>query len=79
MFAVHHTEQIYSVVYLYIGVPRSQRLYLELHISALKSPETAVYISFMKKKLCKSRRGANNPLKEKNSCHNYPSNAQIAH
>lgn len=35
MFAVHHIEQIYTIVYLHIEVPHSQRLYLESHISVL--------------------------------------------
>lgn len=35
MFAVHHIEQTYTIVYLHVGVPHSPRLYLESHFSVL--------------------------------------------
>lgn len=48
-FAVHHIEQVSTIVYLHIAVPHSQGLYVESHISVLWLLEQRLQFTFSEK------------------------------
>lgn len=77
MFAVHHIEQIYTIIYLHIYFHIHKACFLGASYTFSRLSLDCTLHLIYEKMACKSKRGANSPLKEKNSCHNYQLDSKL--